>query len=745
MALTIPQLAFSLRIVPTSTSAVDTSVAAELTRLQGMAKIFIGDYVGTAAPEAVTDEAERVFVAYMYDGPDFNPGGAGIVYVNAFRNSGAQALLSRWRVHRAGLIGIADAITAGAAGGGIDQAAVDARITALVAAWALAGQERPSGGGSGGGGLSVQDVQALIAGALTESQEFEAALRVSADLVRDASVTIAIANAASRLPTASIPAAEGDRELVVRVGTGLHHRFDLAELMAKPAAAQSAMLSAQNAVTWRDGDDTYYLAREGGAGSRFLFSADTINTVAVTLTDSRVDLQPEARRSASMTLRELIAAVITANVPALARSTIAAAVQGDVTLAASGQDLNATLKQNNIDPADLRFDAGTLVAARLVRINAAASAFEGVDANTLLGGGRIQVFDGSPAGMAITGRNLLTPNPNVLDDTIDIDAAGWHSGEWHYELRATISNRVSATNQASANTISFTQGDATDTEQEASGIVFTSALRAQDTWVSGGATEGTRIVRLPIYYTQFSPSTIQRNVGVLTCWFVTQVVGGAKRVRFVTRYDPSSLVNFTFNISFSLKLSLTRSDPGQAAAAGVPVPSGIATGQLIRKSSTGWEAVPDRVPVPSGIATGQIIRRTATGWEAYTIPSAPSSGGAATVSTIFINANATNGTWINTGGRKYQWTANATGFALFPAGNKVVGVSVRDPGFTSYWVFGPSGLPDDWHVNGDRSWNASDGAYPVILYLGSTAASTQLRLAWASVPTQCGIFLRVLS
>ena len=50
------------------------------------------------APEEIQNEAVVLFVGYVFDAPTASPGNR---YAAAFTNSGARALLLRWRTHRA--------------------------------------------------------------------------------------------------------------------------------------------------------------------------------------------------------------------------------------------------------------------------------------------------------------------------------------------------------------------------------------------------------------------------------------------------------------------------------------------------------------------------------------------------------------------------------------------------------------------------------------------------------------------
>ena len=69
-----------------------------LTRLLGVADAFV-ELVAEDAPVVVKDEAIIRMAAYGYDAPTVAGGDR---YTNAWRNSGAAGLVSRWVVHRLG-------------------------------------------------------------------------------------------------------------------------------------------------------------------------------------------------------------------------------------------------------------------------------------------------------------------------------------------------------------------------------------------------------------------------------------------------------------------------------------------------------------------------------------------------------------------------------------------------------------------------------------------------------------------
>ena len=140
--------------------------------------------------------------------------------------------------------------------------------------------------GGTGGGLTTQDVLNLIGSnlAIQELEEFEQALRHRIAIIGSHSINVAISNAAYRFGTAApiVPSQTGDVEIIAKVGTNLEHRFDLADLLAKPTVIQSTQLSDANSVSWTQGDDTFRIARETGTG-QFLFSCDEDDTFIVSL------------------------------------------------------------------------------------------------------------------------------------------------------------------------------------------------------------------------------------------------------------------------------------------------------------------------------------------------------------------------------------------------------------------------------------------------------------------------------
>ena len=125
MAVNLIQLAAALRLGDGVTAPTEP-VAGILSRLLGVSQAF----VAIAAPlvdEAVADEATIRMTATLYDSPT---AAAGDRYAAAWRNSGAENLVSRWVVRRAGSEG--EGVPAGLSTGGLDEAQVLAIVDGVL-------------------------------------------------------------------------------------------------------------------------------------------------------------------------------------------------------------------------------------------------------------------------------------------------------------------------------------------------------------------------------------------------------------------------------------------------------------------------------------------------------------------------------------------------------------------------------------------------------------------------------------
>ena len=160
-----------------------------------------------------------------------------------------------------------------------------------------------SGSAAAGAGLSTGQVEALISAneSVQSHEQFENAMRRETVLAAAVSITIAAdqVNLAQRIPGFPVvPMAGEDREFLIRVGTGLHRRFDNGVLLAKASATTPTLLNDSNSVAYTESDVVYRIGHRT-ATREFVFSASVQGTYIVTITDSQIDLKPPARRSST--------------------------------------------------------------------------------------------------------------------------------------------------------------------------------------------------------------------------------------------------------------------------------------------------------------------------------------------------------------------------------------------------------------------------------------------------------------
>ena len=197
MAVTLIQLAASLRLGD-GVIAPTEPVAGILSRLLGVSQAFVA-LAAPAAPEVIADEAITRMAAYLYDSPT---AASGDRYAAAWRNSGAEALVSRWVVRRAG----SDGEVVGPSTGGLDDEQVRAIVESLIGEHA--DQENmhhtPPEGGDGAQAVVVhnaasdshEDIRESITGRVTQDQVEEAANRLINAAGHATNVGLAEANAA---------------------------------------------------------------------------------------------------------------------------------------------------------------------------------------------------------------------------------------------------------------------------------------------------------------------------------------------------------------------------------------------------------------------------------------------------------------------------------------------------------------------------------------------------------------------
>ena len=129
MALTVSQLASALRL--TDGTAPEEPLLSELNRLLAVGNAFV-DKIASGAPDDVKAEAVIRFAGYLWDMP---PSSRGSSYDNAWANSGAGALVSRWVVRRLAVSPSDDPAPTPdvPTTGGLDAAQVQALIDAAIA------------------------------------------------------------------------------------------------------------------------------------------------------------------------------------------------------------------------------------------------------------------------------------------------------------------------------------------------------------------------------------------------------------------------------------------------------------------------------------------------------------------------------------------------------------------------------------------------------------------------------------
>lgn len=99
MALTVPELAVSMRLHADPAAAVEEPLNGILTRHKTAAEALI-DKRTTGAPDEVRDQAAILLCAYWYDAP-FAP--MHDAFMAAWRYSGAASMLAPWTVRKTGI------------------------------------------------------------------------------------------------------------------------------------------------------------------------------------------------------------------------------------------------------------------------------------------------------------------------------------------------------------------------------------------------------------------------------------------------------------------------------------------------------------------------------------------------------------------------------------------------------------------------------------------------------------------
>ena len=181
MAVDLIQLAAALRLGD-GVIAPTEPVAGLLSRLLGVSQAFVA-IAAPDAPEAIADQATIMMTATLYDQPTSTSGDR---YGAGWRNSGAENLVSRWVVRRAGSEGegVPDG---GSSTGGLDDEQVRAIVESLLGEHADLEDVHhtpPEGGGAqevadhNADGDSHDDLRTAIDGRVDQDQVEETAQRL---------------------------------------------------------------------------------------------------------------------------------------------------------------------------------------------------------------------------------------------------------------------------------------------------------------------------------------------------------------------------------------------------------------------------------------------------------------------------------------------------------------------------------------------------------------------------------------
>ena len=179
MAVTLEQLAAALRLGDGENPPAEP-VAGLITRLLGVSQAFV-DRAAPEAPVAIADEATIRMTAYLYDAPT---AAAGVRYSQAWRNSGAEALVSRWVVRRAGSEGV-PAPSGVPSAGGLNDAQVRAIVDEVLGAHTdveTAHHVPPTAGGDvtahNAAADSHEDIRESLEGRITQDSVEDTAQRL---------------------------------------------------------------------------------------------------------------------------------------------------------------------------------------------------------------------------------------------------------------------------------------------------------------------------------------------------------------------------------------------------------------------------------------------------------------------------------------------------------------------------------------------------------------------------------------
>lgn len=315
MAVTVGRVALELGLVDTEESAVDAGVATIIQSLITAANRH-ADMVAIDAPQPVKDRAVITYVAYSYQqrGRDRHAR-------NAWVSSGAEALLADFhesRLHAAGSAPSAAPTGAGLPAGGEAGDLLVRGAAALSGVWrsfvsfltGLGGTPgqvlaRTADGvgwaddktAAAGSGLDQAAVDARIrasklAEQVSDLEEFEASVRTNRQIF-SGNVTQAISRAFQALPSVVWPAQGPDREVIVRIRNSAGSLDDsvtinLSSIERLGAASLADQASSRNSIRFSLGEPESTFSLAFGPSRAIYFAADDIDIYTLTLTDSAI-------------------------------------------------------------------------------------------------------------------------------------------------------------------------------------------------------------------------------------------------------------------------------------------------------------------------------------------------------------------------------------------------------------------------------------------------------------------------
>ena len=318
-------------------STLSDPISAIVTRLNAVGQAYVQLYI-PMAPDAIKNECIVRFASYLYDAPSASADGR---FAAAWFNSGASALAAPFMA--LSVSGTAElAAGPGQQPMGVDQAAVNALISAAVYAWAQAEDlstipvaKIPSLPASKITDLpSGLNPSVALANRVTLLEAFQEHLTYTADYTSNQAIVVAGSRIPYPISTYTWPPDDTAGELfdvsvshrpqsaLVHLGT---FETTVHAIYEKPQVntVTTSQLSDTNSITFTLGGIKFYLARD--TTNRILFSADDIDTYTVKIVDKQPDFFPWTHLSQGPTTTIPLAKIPTlsvAKIPTLPASKI---------------------------------------------------------------------------------------------------------------------------------------------------------------------------------------------------------------------------------------------------------------------------------------------------------------------------------------------------------------------------------------------------------------------------------------